>query len=156
MQRSPLPSESIIATWGAFTLSTHRVWVVRTAGFTSMPIDAVECVEIDTQHFPVLLAVAAVFVLFGLGLLASSEDKSAGVMALFFAVALVVIYFATKKVALAIRAGSATMGCTISGSGVDVNGATSFLDAVERQVLGARGSDQHIQRNSAPQFARIG
>ena len=70
MQPSSLPSESMIASWGSFQLSSHRVWTIanrnQSGMFMSMPIDAVEAVAIEQVHYPLFLLLGGLAALLGL------------------------------------------------------------------------------------------
>jgi hypothetical protein len=155
MQRNALPGEAQIALWGGFTLTSHRVWVVKAKDgqsvLQSMPIDAVQSVGIETQHFPILLLLTALFVL---GAIIAGVMESGGtgpaILSFVMAVVCVVIYVLTRKVAVAIHAGSAVISTGIDGSKANLDAAMRFLDAVEGQGLAVRqASDPNMGRTSA-------
>lgn len=151
MQPSALPNEIMLGAWGAFQLSSHRVWTVanddREGLFMSMPIDAVEAVAIERVHFPLFLMVGVVLLAAAIFIGGSGHDSSgAGVLVGFVGIAVFLGYFVTRKTALAIHAGSASMRGVLSGRHADVGSAMQFLDLVQRQILAARGSSEHIHR----------
>ncbi len=159
MQRSALPGEANVAQWGEFTLSTHRVWVVKnresTNGLQSIPIDAVQSVGIERHHAPALLIVAALLMLVALiaGLFGRDAAPGAFVMAL-FAAGFAGLYFWTRKVVVAIHAGPSVLATGIDGSQANVDAAMRFLDAVEAQGLAVRrASDAMAGGRGAGLFA---
>lgn len=143
MQRSALPGEANVAQWGEFTLSTHRVWVVKnregTNGLHSIPIDAVQSVGIERQHTPLLLGIAALLMLMALiAALSDSHLVGAAFGIALLATGFAALYFWTRKVIVAIHAGPSVLATGIDGSQANVDAAMRFLDAVEAQGLAVR------------------
>ncbi len=130
--------------WGAFTLTTHRVWLTTgdglARGLRSVPIDAIESVGIEDHAHPVALVIAASLGLCGLTVRAAGTDDQAGLTLGFwlFAAAFAAIWATSRRRVVAIRAGATVLRAPL-GDGIGAQqGALRFLDDVEAQTLAVR------------------
>ena len=129
-----LPNEKMIlrSDKDNLVLTTHRVRLeIRTASITrvtSIMLEKLTTCEITSVSKPWLLGLAFLAVVGGFAL-TNSRDWSSVVLGGILAVALVVIYFATRRGVIALRsAGGVIMAPT---KGMSTEAAKAFIDAVE-------------------------
>jgi hypothetical protein len=110
MQRKLFPQERVLTTWSAFRLTTHRLVLEGDGWSDSLLLHQLSGSAIERQHQPLLLALAAALLMFGL----VSMNYLPGVYLLcgLLAVVCAVFYVATRRIVVRIYADGRTLSCT--------------------------------------------
>jgi len=151
-----LPGEATISSSiDGLTLTTHRVRDDQTASGSrqviSITLDAVSSCGIVSKSYPILLLLAVLSGGFGL-LRLSKEEQSLTYAPILLALVLVLAYFLTRSVVLAIS--SPGQSISISAKGMEPDTLIAFVDEVEQAKLHYLGKlvEEQIAR-MAPQRA---
>lgn len=136
-----LPQEADVMQWGPVLLTNHRVrYESTTSGkysYTSLALDRVDWVGLTREHQPAVLVLAALVAIVALYFLTNNEVT---VAALGIVIALVILlaYFASRRVVLAIGGGHGRISVIIKGGDQERTKAKRFLDRVQEHSLRAR------------------
>lgn len=137
-----LPSETEIMQWGPVLLTNCRVrYESTTSGnhsYVSLALDRVDWVGLTREHKPGILVLAAVVAMgalyFGMG----HDQLVITAIGIVIALLILLMYFASRTVVLAIGGGQGRISVTIKGGDQERATAKRFLDRVQEHSLRAR------------------
>lgn len=138
-----LQGEEVVNQWGSITVTTHRVWQqTEESGeekLTSFALDRVEWVSFKREHYVALLVIAGVVAMMAIGLYWGYDLGIPALFAVGLAVICVIVYIATRAVAVAIGAGAGKIEAKLEGGAAEAGAAHQLLRAVEEGSLRIRG-----------------
>lgn len=137
MNRKLLRGEYPVATWMDVTLTTHRIWQVIRQGsnsaMVSFPVDAVQYARLGRSHLPYLLWMALLVAL--LGIVALEHDRTITYWLFGVVLLLLLLYGTSRRLILAIGAGSGEILVQVTGEGASIEAALEFIQQVETRRL---------------------
>lgn len=117
-----------------FTLTTHRVrYAVAGRGqarVVSLMLEAVTTCELTHTTYPLVLAVAALFLVGGALISNNSSDSSPLIGGLLIAAVLVTVYFVTRRQVLRVASPSSHFDLLLTGMSLD--NATAVIDSIQQ------------------------
>lgn len=138
-----LQGEEVVNQWGSITVTTHRVWQqTEESGeekLTSFALDRVDWVSFKREHYVWLLVIAGLIAMLAVRLYWGFDFGIPALFILGMAILCVIVYVATRAVAVAIGAGTGKIEAKLEGGAAEAGAAHQLLRAVEEGSLRTRG-----------------